>query len=94
MNDEENTPPLDDADMQELLAHLKEAEGESAESILASSASFELWLRTHPALAQMPMVENLTDIVPAVLKFLRAMLGFSIPEDGPQEPGADGEARK
>lgn len=72
---------LDKAQLDHLVEHLEAIEGASRESALESMASFELWITSHPALRQMPIVESISQIGPAILRFLRMMLGLEKPGD-------------
>jgi hypothetical protein len=87
MQKDEDDLPLDEAQLNELVRHLQSEEEASRASALESVESLQLWLTSHPALRQMVIVESVSEIGPAVLSFLRAMLGL----DGRQRdaPGAD-----
>ncbi len=68
--------PLDKDDLNELIEHLQSDEQISLESTLASIGSFKHWVNSHPAMRQMLIVDNISDIVPAIWKFLRIMFGL------------------
>lgn len=48
------------------------------EIALESEASLQTWIMTHPALRQMAVFENLAQIAPALLQFLRAVFGVAV----------------
>ena len=87
MQKDDDDLPLDEAQLNELVQHLQTEEEASRASALEFVESLQLWLTSHPALRQMAIVELVSEIGPAVLSFLRAMLGL----DGGQRdaPGGD-----
>ena len=76
MADDEVESMLDEAQLKELVQHLQMQEEASQESALESAESFNLWIMAQPALRQMAIVELISQIGPAVLNFLRALLGL------------------
>ena len=83
---EDDEAPLDDEQLGKLVEHLQ-AEAEASQAgTLESVESLRVWLTSHPALRQMAIVESITQIGPAILHFLRAMLGFD--KGGPDAPEA------
>lgn len=62
--------------MGELLQHLQSDEAASQASTLESLDSLQDWMSNHPALRQMAVVEQFSDIGPSLLSFLRLMLGI------------------
>jgi hypothetical protein len=78
-NNGDDPDPLDEAQLNELIQHLQSEEEASRASALESVESLQLWLTSHPALRQMVIVDSVDQIGPAVLSFLRAMLGLDSP---------------
>lgn len=74
MSEPENN--IEEADLDRLVEHLQSEERESQEATLSSMESFQLWVTTHPALRQMAIVQNFTDIAPAIFQVLRRLLGL------------------
>jgi hypothetical protein len=74
--DDEPTGSLDQGQLDELVQHLEATEEASRASALESVESLHLWLTNHPALRQMAIVDSIAQIGPAILRFLRAMLGL------------------
>jgi hypothetical protein len=87
MNSENPEPELSEAELNELIAQLQSDEQTSLESTLESEISFRNWISGNPAMRQMLIPEKVSDIVPAVLKFLRYMLGLD--KEPPQISGQD-----
>jgi hypothetical protein len=90
--DDDGSGSLNEAQLNELVQHLQTEEEASRESALESEASFQLWLANHPALRQMAVVESFSQIGPAILQFLRALLGLDrgkgeAPETGQEDKG-------
>jgi hypothetical protein len=76
-DDEDDDAPLDDAQLSELVQHLQATEEDARASALESVASLQLWVMSHPGLRQMIVnVDALAEIGPAILRFLRSMLGL------------------
>ena len=69
-------PGVSPEDLARLMDQVEAEEMASDDARLASIEGFELWVRTHPALSQAVFVENLAQIGPAILQFLRAMIGL------------------
>ncbi len=94
MSNHEPEHDLDEAQLNELIAQLQSDEQTSVESTLESEVSFRNWIDSHPALRQMIIPEKISDIVPAIWKFLRYMLGFDSepPQISSVEP-AEGDGR-
>ena len=67
---------LDQEQLSELVQHLQAEEEASQASALESVESFNVWVASHPALRQMVALDSIAQIGPAILKFLRAMLGL------------------
>lgn len=88
-DDEKDAPGLDSEQLKQIEGEIFQQEEESRESILGSAVDFELWMTSHPSLRQIVMVENFSDILPSILNFFRAMLGFQIPEQPGEEPQSD-----
>jgi hypothetical protein len=86
MSVEEPGQGLDEAQLNELMAQLQSDEQISIESTLESEISLKNWIVSNPALRQMLIPEKLSDIVPALLNFLRFMLGLD--RGPPQDPSA------
>jgi hypothetical protein len=86
MSVEEPGQGLDEAQLNELMAQLQSDEQISIESTLESEISLKNWIVSNPALRQMFIPEKLSDIVPALLNFLRFMLGLD--RGPPQDPSA------
>jgi hypothetical protein len=83
--DDDAAGSLDKEQLAELVQHLEATEGASRASALESVESFHLWVTNHPALRQMAIVDSISQIGPAVLRFLRALLGLDKGEgDRPQ----------
>jgi len=81
---EDPTEGLSPELMDELLQQLKSDEAGSQASTLESLDSLQDWMTNHPALRQMLVVEQFSDVGPAILSFLRLMLGYKT-----EEPDAD-----
>ncbi|MFM1814849.1 MAG: hypothetical protein RLZ98_1544 [Pseudomonadota bacterium] len=77
---------LDAEQMQALLQQLEGEDEADRLSLLASDEDFEMWALGHPSLRHMFMVENIKDVIPAIMNFLRAMFGFG--------PGGSGDSQK
>lgn len=82
----ETEKPLDDAALSKLIEHLQSEEETSLEATLESIASFEAWIVSQPAMRQMFVVDNMSDVLPAVWQFLRAMYGLDGAEDSDASP--------
>lgn len=93
MADDEATDDLPPELMGELLQHLQSDEAASQESTLKSLDSLEGWLTSHPALRQMLVVERFADVGPAILSFLRLMLGYNAHGPEAAQPDAAGPDR-
>jgi hypothetical protein len=76
MADDDVEGTLDEAQLNQLVQHLQMQEEASQESALESVESFNLWISSHPALRQMAIVGSISEIGPAILNFLRALLGL------------------
>ena len=76
MADDDVESTLDQAQLNELVQHLKMQEEASQEGALESVESFNLWILDQPALRQMAIVESISQIGPAILNFLRTLLGL------------------
>ena len=63
-------------ELEQLLSHMQKEELQADDARLNSMESFELWVRAHPALRQMNIVEQLSQIGPAILQVLRGLLGL------------------
>ncbi len=74
--DHDVTGSLDEAQLNALVEHLQTEEEASRASTLESVESFQLWLTNHPALRQMVIVNSISQIGPAILRFLRGLLGL------------------
>jgi hypothetical protein len=86
---DDDDAPLDDAQLSELVQHLQAEEAASQASALESVESLQLWMADHPALRQMAVVESFSEVGPAILRFLRTMLGLDRgPRDDAQAGGA------
>jgi len=70
--------------MDQLLQQLQSDEATSQASTLESLDSLQDWMSNHPSLRQMLVVEQFSDVGPALLSFLRLMLGYQ-----PKQPDAD-----
>jgi hypothetical protein len=89
--DEDDDAPLDDAQLSELVQHLQAEEAASQASALESVESLQLWMASQPALRQMVIVDSFADIGPAILRFLRIMLGLERGQPDPPEESRAGE---
>lgn len=76
MADDDVESPLDEAQLKELVQHLQTQEEASREGALESVESLNLWILGQPALRQMAIVDSISQIGPAILNFLRALLGL------------------
>ena len=76
MADDDIESTLDEAQLNELVQHLQKQEEASQEGALESVESLNLWILDQPALRQMAIVESISQIGPAILNFLRALLGL------------------
>jgi|GEM_PF-5718815 len=76
VEDDGVAPSLDENQLSELVQHLQTEEEASRLSTLQSVESFNLWITNHPALRQMVIVESVSKIGPAILRFLRALFGL------------------
>lgn len=85
MSDQDPPKELDETELNELIGQLELEERDLVESTLASISSFQLWIDSHPAMRQMLIVEKVSDIVPAVWKFLRIMFGLERAPAGTDE---------
>jgi hypothetical protein len=80
MSNEKPEPGLDGAEMEQLLGYMESDQELTQESILASELSFRSWISSHPAMRRMIPVDKLSEVMPSLFKFVRALLGF-----GPKE---------
>lgn len=78
---------LDPEQLSQVTGELLGQEAENQASILGSQADFEVWLHSQPGLRSVVMVENFSEILPAVFNFFRAMLGLEV-----KDKLGDGEA--
>ena len=78
--DEGDAPGLDPEQLAQVEGEIRSQEAENQASILGSQADFEMWMMAHPGLRPIVMVENFSDILPAIFNFFRAMLGYQFPE--------------
>lgn len=74
---------VSEEELNKIVEHLRSDEQASLESTLDSVESFQSWINSHPAMRQMFVVDKLSDVLPAIWKFLRVMFGFdgAAPED-------------
>jgi hypothetical protein len=87
--DDDDDAPLDDAQLSELVQHLQAEEAASQASALESVESLQVWMASQPALRQMAIVDSFPEIGPAILRFLRAMLGLDRGQ-GDEAKGSEG----
>lgn len=64
------------AELDQLVAQLREEEVQAEDARLNSLDSFQLWVAAHPALRQMQIVDSLKEIGPALLEVLKRLLGL------------------
>lgn len=76
MSNDDNIPPIDEEQLKQIAAQLESEEQASRESTLESVESLELWMIQHPGLQKMVTVDSFAQIGPAILQFLRSMMGF------------------
>ena len=76
MSDQDPPKELDEAELNEVIEYLQSDEQISVENTLESMSSFQLWIDSHPAMRQMLIADKISDILPAVWKFLRIMFGL------------------
>jgi hypothetical protein len=79
--------PLSPEEEAALLEHLKQEESASVEALVSSEESFQVWLQNHPAPRQMIPPERISDMVPALLNFVRLMLGVGGTKSDSDEAG-------
>jgi hypothetical protein len=79
---DDDDAPLDDAQLSELVQHLQAEEAASQASALESVESLQVWMASQPALRQMAIVDSFAEVGPAILRFLRVMLGL---DRGPRD---------
>lgn len=60
----------------QLVEQMQKEEVEADDQRLSSLESFELWMRNHPALRQMQLVNSLKEIGPAILEAVKRLLGL------------------
>ena len=63
-------------ELQQIVAQLQSEEVQADDARISSEESFQLWVMTHPVLRQMHIVESLSQLAPAILAFVRSMLGL------------------
>lgn len=77
---------LHETDFNEVLQHMQAEDDAGRESTLASEESFRDWISNHPALRQMIPVDSYSEIVPTILRALRALFGLDSRDAEPDEP--------
>lgn len=63
-------------ELAQVVEQMQKEEGAAGDAHLTSLASFELWIRSHPALRQMQIVNSLKEIGPAILEVVKRLLGI------------------
>jgi hypothetical protein len=81
-------PELDETELNEVIKYLQSDEQVSVEATLESVSAFHIWVHGHPAMRQMQIVENMSDIGPAILAFVKIMIGLY-----PESADADWEEK-